>query len=104
MSYCGETSCQMRMVKSELTSAKRAADVAEQEKARPCPVEWGEPSKSSFENPVLTSEEKKSAPDCSTLTAACRISQKGNLQPPDNHRIAAIVVASFHLYYFQPRR
>jgi hypothetical protein len=27
----------------------------------PCPVEWGEPSKSSFENPVLTGEEKKSA-------------------------------------------
>jgi hypothetical protein len=27
----------------------------------PCPVEWGEPSKSSFANPVLTGEEKKSA-------------------------------------------
>jgi hypothetical protein len=27
----------------------------------PCPVEWGEPSKSSFVNPALTSEEKRSA-------------------------------------------
>uniref|UniRef100_A0A453QW77 Transposase (putative) gypsy type domain-containing protein n=1 Tax=Aegilops tauschii subsp. strangulata TaxID=200361 RepID=A0A453QW77_AEGTS len=26
----------------------------------PCPVEWGEPSKSSFVDPVLTNEEKKS--------------------------------------------
>ncbi|XBH97867.1 uncharacterized protein LOC119341276 [Triticum dicoccoides] len=26
----------------------------------PCPVEWGEPSKSSFADPVLTNEEKKS--------------------------------------------
>ena len=26
-----------------------------------CPVEWGEPSRSSLENPVLTGEEKKSA-------------------------------------------
>ncbi|KAK1604629.1 hypothetical protein QYE76_028302 [Lolium multiflorum] len=27
----------------------------------PCPVEWGEPSKSSFADPALTSEEKRSA-------------------------------------------
>jgi hypothetical protein len=27
----------------------------------PCPVEWGEPSQSSFVNPALTSEEKRSA-------------------------------------------